>query len=300
MPSTTRNQSKKRVDISPTEGEKNKESTSSENPVKRPWKSSNVTMSRDMTLADLHKSLKGEIQLSKEEIQNSITDMKREIKKLSTEVDEVKQSQNFINAEFEQFKSGLSKITDEMKKTTIDVASLKSGHAEISSQLATMEQDLNFIQQGQLSNNLLISNVIKTADEDLCAILGKICEVLEIELLERDVLVITRLATRNTKQIEPILVQFANRYVKDRIISVAKTASLSCQNIGFTIDQRIYFNHHLTAYNQALLQYVRAYKRRHGYKFAWFSKGYIYIKRDENSTAQRIISRDDMPSDFDE
>lgn len=300
MPSTTRNQSKKRVDISPTEGDKSKESTSSENPAKRHWKNHNVTMSKDMTLMDLHKLLKSEIQSSKEEIQSSIMDMKGKIRKLSSEVDEVRQSQSFINAEFEHFKNGLSKITDEMKKTTSDVALLKSGHAELSSQLATMEHDLNFVQQGQLSNNLLISNVIKTADEDLCAILCKICEVLEVELFEREVLVITRLATRNTKQIEPILVQFANRFVKDRIISAAKNTTLSCQNIGFTIDQRIYFNHHLTPHNQALLQIARAYKRKHGYRFAWFSKGHIYIKRDENSTAVRITSSADLPSEIDE
>ncbi|XP_062557239.1 uncharacterized protein LOC134222112 [Armigeres subalbatus] len=298
MPSTTRNQSKKRVDISPTEGDNCKESTALENPAKRSLHSDD-TMSKGMTLTDLHKLLQGEIQSSKEEIQNSIMDMKADLKKLSVEVDDVKKSQAFINAEFEKFKGGLCKITEEMKTTCSDITALKSAQGEITSRIATMGSDVRYIQQEQLSNNMLISNVIKTADEDLCAILCKICEFLQVELFERDVLVINRLATRNTKQIEPILVQFANRFVKDRMMSAIKTSPLSCKNIGFPINQRIFFNHHLTAHNQALLQAVRLHKKKYSYKFVWFSRGYIYIKRDENSTALRILSREDLPSESD-
>ncbi|XP_055528063.1 uncharacterized protein LOC129720601 [Wyeomyia smithii] len=191
-----------------------------------------------MTLGDLHNLLKREIQSSTDEIQRSIMEMKDELRKLGTEV----------------------------------------SHAQVSSQLATIDRDLNYIQQEQLSNNMLLSNVIKTTDEDLCAIMCKISETLGVELFDRDIFAITRLSTRNAKQIEPILVQFSNRVVKEKLMTAAKNITLSCRSIGFSIDQRIYLNHHLTPKNQTLLQVVRAYKREHSYKFAWFNRGYIYIK----------------------
>lgn len=300
MPSTTRNQSKKRLDISPTEGDNRNTRLTAENPAKRSLQESVTNMSADMTLAELHKLLKREIQSSKDEIQNSIISMKVELWKLSGEVEEVKRSQGFINAEFETFKKSLATTTEGVKRVDADVTSLKAVHAHMSSQQATFERDINHIQQEQLSNNMLISNVIKTADEDLCATVLKICEILEVELFPRDIFSITRLATRNAKQIEPIMVQFCNRIVKEKIMIAAKNITLSCRNLRFPIDQRIYFNHHLTAKNQALLQVVRAFKREHNYKFAWFSKGYIYIKRDENSTVLRILSRAGLHSEIEQ
>lgn len=288
------------MEISPTEGENKKKKSASENPAKRLVQESIINMSADLTLADLHNLLKREIQSSKDEIQRSIMGMKDELKKLGTEVDEVKRSQSFINAEFEAFKKSLTTTTECIKQMDADVASLKAGHAHISTQLTTMERDINHVQQEQLLNNMLISNVIKTADEDLYAIVCKISDILEVELFSRDIIAITRLSTRNAKQIEPILVQFSNRVVKEKIMTAAKNITLSCRSLGFPIDQRIYFNHHLTTKNQALLQVVRAYKREHNYKFAWFNKGYIYIKRDENSTALRILSRMDLPSEMEQ
>ncbi|XP_053698960.1 uncharacterized protein LOC128745923 [Sabethes cyaneus] len=251
-------------------------------------------MSADMTLTELHKLLKREIQSSKDEIQSSIMGMKNELQRLSCEVDEVKQSQSFINAEFENFKKSITTTTEGIKRMDVDMTSLKASQVHISSQLVSMDRDISYIQQEQLSNNMLISNVIKTAD--LCAIVCKICELLEIELLSRDIFTITRLTTRNTKQIEPIIIQFSNRIVKEKIMAAAKNITLSCRNLGFPIDQRIYFNHHLTAKNQSLLKVARTYKRQYNYKFAWFNKGYIYIKKDENSSALRILSREDLPS----
>lgn len=178
-----------------------------------------------------------------------------------------------------------------------EVKSLKAVLAHFSSQLLSMERDIDHIQQQQLSNNMLISNVIKTPSEDLFAIVCKICGILDIDLFARDIFCVTRLTTRKVNQIEPILVLFSNRIIKQKIMVAAKHTRLTCRNLGFSIDQRIYFGHHLTPKNQSLLQMARAYKMQHNYKYAWFSQnGFVYIKRNENSTAIQILSREYLPS----
>lgn len=293
MPTETRSNSKKRSVISPTQGQ---EQEAADRPAKKTLHGSANVMANPLTLTDLHKLLKNEITSSKEEIQTDIKGVQRDLRELKQDVDEVKASQVFINKEFETFRENLTSLSGKVEQNVAGLATLQHGQLHVTSQLGELNNALNDVKQEQLANNVLISNVIKTVPEDLSSVLIKICETLNVHLFDRDVVSITRLMSKNTKQIEPILVQFSNRVVKEKIISAAKNITLSCRNLGFDIDQRIYINHHLTPHNQVIMQAARNFKNKNGFRFAWFARGKIFIKRDETSATIRICKEEDLLS----
>lgn len=250
----------------------------------------------EMTMAELHSALKGEIISSREAITTEIGGIKSELHQLKQDVDAVKDSQQFFNEKFEGFKANLTSLSGKVHGWDAEIAAIRQGHQQLSSNMAAVGLDLNMVQQEQLSNNMLISNVIKVVAENLPDLLKTICDTLGVTLMNRDVVSISRMTTKNTKQIEPILVRFSNRAVKDEIMFAAKSTALSCRQLGFAIDQRIYFNHHLTTRNQTIMQAARQYKRKYNFRFVWFTRGSIYIKRDETSPAIRITSTHDLPA----
>lgn len=218
------------------------------------------------------------------------------ISKLQLDVDEIKSSQQFISDEFESVKKTLSEHSNDIRSTTEDINTLKGENCTLRNQLDELYCEVNALKQKSLESNFLISNMIKTNDENLGVLLERIARLLNIPYDAANVLGISRLASKNQKDIQPVLVRCSNIAFKDQFMSAFKERPVACDEIGLGVNQRIYINHHLTPSNQRILGAARKFRKDHNYRFVWFSNGFVFLRKDENSKIIRVSNIYELPS----
>ena len=165
---------------------------------------------------------------------------------------------------------------------------------------ALYEQDtrIQYLEQMLLEPNLILSNVIQCANEDPTDLATRIilktgCQFTD---LNHQILGAFRLKPKKTTETPPLLVKLASTGIKRAIMTSLKTNNIVifCDQVGLSIHQQIYFNHHLTPTNQQLLGKVRSIKKQQDFHGAFYANGYIWVKKIEHSTPIRITCENDL------
>ena len=223
------------------------------------------------SLNDLRKLIRNDILEASERTNSRIDEMSLQIKqsvsKLEAEMETIKTSQQFISDEFEAMKVTISHQKDNFVSLKKDVLQIRTDCNTTHQHVEELNYELNVLKQASLEGHLLISNVIKTADENLGDLLAKMFSSLDIVCSPEGVLSIGRLMSSNQHGIQPILVRFACVSLKEKVFKAARERPIFCDEIGLGVKQRIYFNHRLTPVNQRLLGAARRYKKQHNFKF---------------------------------
>lgn len=251
-----------------------------------------------ISLSDLHKLIRRDILKASDATNARIDDISVQIKqsvtKLENEMESIKTSQQFISDEFEAIKTIISDHKDDIVSLKNEVKTVKADCITTQHNLEELNFELNALKQANLEGHLLISNVIKAAEEDLRPLLQSIFSLLNIKCDAEDILSVRRLSSTNQSGIQPIIVRFASLSMKEKIMKAARQRPINCDEIGLGVRQRIYFNHHLTPANQRLLGAARKYKRQHNFMFVWYANGEIFLRKDENSRACKITDIRDL------
>ncbi|XP_062541487.1 uncharacterized protein LOC134209522 [Armigeres subalbatus] len=218
------------------------------------------------------------------------------ISKLQSDVEEMKDSQQFISNEFESVKHTLSEHDNEIRSTSEQIKCLKEDNSTLRNHMEELNYEVNVVKQKSLESNFLISNLIKTNDENLCMLVESIARLLDIPFNAANILGVSRLSSKNQKDIQPVLVRCTTVYVKEQFMNAIKGRPITCEEIGLGVKQQIFINHHLTSINQRILGATRKFKKDYNYRFVWFANGSVFLRKDENSKIIRVNDVHDLPN----
>lgn len=253
-----------------------------------------------LSLSDLRKLIQQDITQANRQTMNRIDGVAARIdvaiSKLQSDVEEMKNSQQFISDEFESVKNTLSGHDNAIRSMSDEINALKEDNSTLRTHLEEVNYEVNALKQRSLESHLLISNVIKTNDENLHDLVERISNYLNIPYNATNFLGVSRLASKNQKGVQPVLVRCINVCVKEQFMNAIKDRPLTCEEIGLGLKQQIYFNHHLTPINQRILGAARKFRKDHHYRFVWFSHGSVFIRKDENSKIIRVNDIQDLPT----
>jgi hypothetical protein len=150
-----------------------------------------------------------------------------------------------------------------------------------------------------LESNIVISNVIQCADENTLQLAETILEKVNCGYtnIKQEILGAYRMKPRRTTDTPALLIKLGSAAVKKMIFKVLKenNVRIYCDEIGLSIKQQIYFNHHLTSVNQKLLGMARQVKKSCNFYSAYYSNGFIWMKRTETAAPLKIEHEDDIP-----
>lgn len=246
----------------------------------------------NISLNDLHKLIRKDILKASDQTNARINEIsvqiKQSVSKLEDEMESIKTSQQFISDEFEAVKTSIAGQKEDIVSLKNELKTVKAECITTQHNLEELNFELNALKQTNLDGHLLISNVIKAAEENLGHLLQSIFTMLNINCSAEDILSVKRLSSTNQTGIHPILVCFSSLTMKEKIMKAARQRPINCDEIGLGVSQRIYFNHHLTPANQRLLGAARKYKRQHNFMFVWYANGGIFLRKDANSRAFKV------------
>lgn len=194
---------------------------------------------------------------------------------------ELLESFRVVSEDLRSFKDGIAK-----KVIAIEagVVALQQRCDEKDERIELLVQQVNALDQYGRRNNIEIDNITEVVDENIEAIVIKVAAKLSVVLSANDIEAAHRLPSRNTGRPAKIIVRFVNRKKREEIISKKKlAATIKSQDIVEVGQFRIYINENLSPYFRELLWTVKTRAKASGFKFVWWSRGKILVRKDETS-----------------
>ncbi|XP_078000068.1 uncharacterized protein LOC144452789 [Glandiceps talaboti] len=167
--------------------------------------------------------------------------------------------------------------------------------------LSTTQQELHDLQQYTRRNNLEIHGIPEQPDEDTDSIVTKVANTVGVRITSSDIDISHRLPSRSHQEHitpAPIIVRFTRRTICNNIYAARKrlkNKSTKDINIGNHSDNRIYINENLSPANKQLFHKTNEKKKYNlKWKFIWTNNGRIFVKRNEEGRALKIITLHDI------
>lgn len=228
------------------------------------------------------------------------TDIKKDVAKVSrsnteihAELVGIRESITFLNADVEQAKKDVVGFRQEL--TEVKKQSYRQLHEnqQLGRELSEAKREIVELKQYSRSMNVEVRGLPVVANEDLTQSVRTIATRLGIEVSENDIDVVHRVQSRD-KGKPNVVVRFASRGVRDRLLSVAKKTRLNTTHLGFETNDPLYINEHLCIENKILLSKARQARREKNWKYVWVSQGKILLRKTENSPVLHITCEGDL------
>ncbi|XP_047999335.1 uncharacterized protein LOC125236537 [Leguminivora glycinivorella] len=166
--------------------------------------------------------------------------------------------------------------------------------------ITQLKMELNDRDQGQLLNDIEISNVPEENGENTVHIVTTLGQKLGVTLSEHDIVDATRVGRASQLndgvQGPPaparprlLVVRLARRAVRDRLLQAARVRrGATTEGTGLPLPiSRFYINERLTVVNRRLFQKTRQLKDQLGWRYAWTRDGKIYVRQRPGSESPR-------------
>lgn len=198
-----------------------------------------------------------------------------------------------INQSTEETNTNFDKIT--ISTTVTEILNLHG----VCDDIITVKKELNELKQQHICDDIVITGIPETKNENLLEIVNSLLVQYEIVIKSTDLKSIFRLKNMKCGVNSPILLVLKNEKVKCEIMEKQKHSGpiIIHQNIetASTNPLKVFFKHRLTLENLHLLRNVRKFCRENSYRFVWTTNdAKILIKKSSESRTIKILSLKDL------
>ncbi|CAG5058154.1 unnamed protein product [Parnassius apollo] len=191
----------------------------------------------------------------------------------------------------------------------VDLSHLNPLNKKNKATVADLQSRLNSEAQITLGNELEISGLEETPNENPTHLVLTVAAKLGIEYQDMDLNYVHRAGTKNQNIItnvsgnrklhRSLVVAFTRQAKREEFLEHAKARkNLKSKDIlNYGPENLIDVNERLTGKNRRLFRNARAFTVEHGYRFCWLRNGSIFIRKGdvkEGSPAIRIRSENDL------
>lgn len=253
----------------------------------------NVSDCSKTVLIDLVEYLKTE---NKTMLNNLVDQLKAENKTLkdliTNKFEEYDQNLEFNSGLVKDLTSKVTDLTEDINKMKKQQLDLLKENQELKSEVQQLKTDMTDLKQYSRRNNLEITNLPESKDENLKEIVSTMFSKLEVDLMDH-VTTFHRIPTAKKDKPKPIIIQFDNKLSRDTCLQAAKVKRPKAKEINpRLIDCPVYFNEHLTPELKNLHYHCRKFKIDNKYEFLWIKEGKIFLRENKTSKAVRVVSTD--------
>ena len=189
---------------------------------------------------------------------------------------------------FEEFKLRIDAMIGEIKSTSETVLKQNTEIQFLRASNDQLKSEVRQVQQYSRVSNIQI-NGLKLTDFKQCEqeVINYIDKTFQTQVTPAEIDACHTVQTRRNQEIRPIIVRFVSRKTKEKVIAAAKR---NRTNNG------VYFNDHLTRYNQFLFKSCIKLKIAKGgsFKYLWTRNGNIYLRKEDGGTVIPISSEKDL------
>ena len=178
----------------------------------------------------------------------------------------------------------------------------------LKSTIKDLEQELNIQSQNNLRNELELSGIPESNNENLYHTAMLAIRKVGVELDDHDIDWVTRVGPRGKPAItvngrrfyRPVVVRLLRKSKRDEIIKAAKTRrNIMSADLDIPGEsQKIFYNERLTKTNRELFREARKKTKERGFLHCWCSQGTIFIRQCDGKPARPVRNHDDFTKIF--
>lgn len=198
---------------------------------------------------------------------------------------------HFLEKTFEDFKNNIVEVIKNEFQEEINELKKKVFH---------LEKQIESNDQFNRSNNVIISGIPETNNENVYEILSKIGATAGCNITRHEVDFASRIAprtNRDAKNGKPrnIIVKLTRRYLKDELIAaIRKRKGMVASELQLPGTSKIYINDHLTPKNQLLLRQCRDIKFAGKIRYCWVRNCKIFTRISDSTPIILITNQEDV------
>ncbi|KAJ8736816.1 hypothetical protein PYW07_000087 [Mythimna separata] len=263
-------------------------------------KTRNVSMDNLVSELDLEDKLRAIIKQElncflETKIKILITD---QLKQMSEQITDFKDSMNFYNSQYETLKACLEEKDASINKLQAENERLLAASAEHSARLSLVEQSLRV-------NNVEINGIPEYKAENVITTVIQLAKTVGESLEDGDILHATRVAKLNTdsSRPRPVVVKLRTPRLRDSLLAAVVNYNkkkqpqdkLNSINLGIGGDRTpVYVSEHLCPANKQLHAATRKLAKELDYKFVWVRNGRVFVRKDVSHAAILIRNLDSL------
>ena len=219
-----------------------------------------------------------------------------ELEALKVEIKEIKTSQEFICANYDNLKKEYDLLRNQNKQQADEIQKLRSNSKDLEKQSEVELNKIDQLEQYGRRQNLEFHGVPEEKDEDPTEIVMKICNTIGVSLERKEVSIAHRLPKKRNEDKPPaIIAKFISAETRNNIYKKRKQSRNLDKNI-FPIAgmMNLYINENLTQSRKRLLWKTKQAMKCKDYQFIWTRNGKIFVRREATSDAILIESEYDI------
>lgn len=242
----------------------------------------NTSVTKDFiirVLEEFKQEMFGELKTFK----NDMTDLSAAVKFVSDKLDESTQL-------IKEVKSELSLVKRENED-------LRRKNASLTSDVNALKDKVRTLEQYSRKNNIEISGLPVTKDEDAFDLVKDVGISLGVEVLKNEISAAHRIPSFQSGRTPALVVQFVNRTVRDTFLKKyrEKKGGISAHDVNSAFSmQRMYINEHLTPENKVFFAKIKSKAKEIGYSFVWCRDCKFFVRKTQGEKCVRIDSYDDL------
>lgn len=229
----------------------------------------------------------------------NILQQNRELKSLvSTKFDELTHSIEFNSSIIQDLKKSILDLQATNNNLKLRNDQLTTENAEIKKEVKELKFAVIELKQYSRRNNIEISNLPETENENITQVISKLDELANTTLID-NLIAVHRVPSFNRDKPKPIVLQVKSKDVRDELLKKLKNRKLNASDVNSRFsDNAIYFNEHLTPELKTLFYHARKFKNENNLKFCWIRDGKIFLRKNESSKIYRIKTLEDLNIQF--
>lgn len=230
-----------------------------------------------------------------------------ELKKFREEMKEFRMAIINLTSSIDRCHNRLDDLDSRLKK--IEQRDLED-QPNISNLVATIDHlksELNIRDQELLANDVEITGISETKEENPYHIVITVATKLGLTLEDRDIVSVKRVGTTRgyiegelRPRPRPLVLRLVRRSQRDDLLRAARVRRhLTTVDMGLPGDTaRFYLNERLTYSNRQLFFKTRQASARSKWKFSWTRDGGIFVRREHGAASHRIRNEADLQKIF--
>lgn len=195
-------------------------------------------------------------------------------------------SVDFMNKEVHGLKLEMIDTLSELNNLQTENKVIKEQNVKLTQNMLFLSKRLNTLEQNKLENNIEIVGIPEVENENCLQIIKEMASKLRVELTVQHAYRVYSGRNRKNSKIVAIINSQEN---KQNLMTKARNLKLTANQINTNwSNNNIYITHQLTQSRRNLLYKTRIKARQVGYKFTWFKRSNIFVRKNETSNVIRI------------
>lgn len=224
---------------------------------------------------------------SMEEVNANIKSLMEQMKKMHDSQEEIlnsnKELVKSLEVKFNDLAEAVKGVKSDITSLQVKTRLTEEESSKLKEEVAKLKGKIEEAEQHSRLNNIKISGVPYTREEQLSDVVLKIAEVLKVPFTRDCIDTVHRVASFNNKGYKPIILRLTSRDTKEELLrAVRNRKGLEARDLGFQgISLNVYLNEHLTPFRELL--YRKAREAEELKKRVFIRRGNILAKTEADS-----------------